>query len=176
VLALLSRGAILSICARDANGCVWQCAALGLALSPPPCTVAPVAPVVPATPGLHPAAPAWPLHGPGVRRRCGVTVRLRWRPLCMGPCASATQARWVQRRGVEGIEGSGGVCNAHLALQQHRSGAQVVAWRDLAPSYPSRMQCFSSEAWGGRSANRGQCAQACRKPYGGCWGVQRFKG
>jgi putative protease len=22
-------------------------------------------------------------------------------------------------------------------------------------------QCFSSEAWGGRSANRGQCAQAC---------------
>ena len=26
-------------------------------------------------------------------------------------------------------------------------------------------QCFSSEAWGGRSANRGQCAQACRLPY-----------
>jgi putative protease len=27
-------------------------------------------------------------------------------------------------------------------------------------------QCFSSEAWGGRSANRGQCAQSCRLPYG----------
>jgi U32 family peptidase len=27
-------------------------------------------------------------------------------------------------------------------------------------------QCFSSEAAGGRSANRGQCAQACRLPYG----------
>ncbi len=26
-------------------------------------------------------------------------------------------------------------------------------------------QCFSSEAWGGRSANRGQCAQSCRLPY-----------
>ena len=26
-------------------------------------------------------------------------------------------------------------------------------------------QCFSSEAWGGRTANRGQCAQACRLPY-----------
>jgi len=26
-------------------------------------------------------------------------------------------------------------------------------------------QCLSSEAWGGRSANRGQCAQACRLPY-----------
>lgn len=27
-------------------------------------------------------------------------------------------------------------------------------------------QCLSSETWGGRSANRGQCAQACRMPYG----------
>jgi U32 family peptidase len=26
-------------------------------------------------------------------------------------------------------------------------------------------QCFSSEVWGGRSANRGQCAQACRLAY-----------
>jgi len=27
-------------------------------------------------------------------------------------------------------------------------------------------QCFSSESGGGRSANRGQCAQQCRMPYG----------
>ncbi len=27
-------------------------------------------------------------------------------------------------------------------------------------------QCLTSEAWGGRSANRGQCAQSCRLPYG----------
>eukprot|EP00966_Prymnesium_polylepis_P241620 5587589-Prymnesium_polylepis.1 len=27
-------------------------------------------------------------------------------------------------------------------------------------------QCFSSETGGGRSANRGQCAQQCRMPYG----------
>ena len=26
-------------------------------------------------------------------------------------------------------------------------------------------QCLSSESWGGRSANRGQCAQQCRLPY-----------
>ena len=26
-------------------------------------------------------------------------------------------------------------------------------------------QCLTSEAIGGRSANRGQCAQACRQPY-----------
>jgi putative protease len=35
-------------------------------------------------------------------------------------------------------------------------GALCVAWSG---------QCLSSEAWGGRSANRGQCAQACRLPY-----------
>ncbi|MEM7674870.1 MAG: U32 family peptidase [Myxococcota bacterium] len=35
-------------------------------------------------------------------------------------------------------------------------GALCVSWSG---------QCFSSEAWGGRSANRGQCAQACRLPY-----------
>ncbi len=35
-------------------------------------------------------------------------------------------------------------------------GALCIAWSG---------QCLSSEAWGGRSANRGQCAQACRLPY-----------
>lgn len=35
-------------------------------------------------------------------------------------------------------------------------GALCISWSG---------QCFSSEAWGGRSANRGQCAQACRLPY-----------
>jgi putative protease len=35
-------------------------------------------------------------------------------------------------------------------------GALCVAWSG---------QCLTSEAWGGRSANRGQCAQSCRLPY-----------
>src|SRR5450756_1101847 len=38
-------------------------------------------------------------------------------------------------------------------------------WPKCAPSVAYSGQCFSSEAWGGRSANRGQCAQACRLPY-----------
>ena len=41
---------------------------------------------------------------------------------------------------------------------------QVFVHGALCVSYSG--QCFSSEAWGGRSANRGQCAQACRLPYG----------
>jgi len=36
------------------------------------------------------------------------------------------------------------------------AGALCMSWSG---------QCLSSEAWGGRSANRGQCAQACRHEY-----------
>ena len=40
---------------------------------------------------------------------------------------------------------------------------EVFVHGALCVSYSG--QCFSSEAWGGRSANRGQCAQACRLSY-----------
>jgi len=40
---------------------------------------------------------------------------------------------------------------------------EVFVHGALCVSYSG--QCFSSEAWGGRSANRGTCAQACRLAY-----------
>ena len=43
-----------------------------------------------------------------------------------------------------------------VELEVFIHGALCVAWSG---------QCLSSEAWGGRSANRGQCAQSCRMPY-----------
>ncbi|MCC6765605.1 MAG: DUF3656 domain-containing protein [Deltaproteobacteria bacterium] len=43
-----------------------------------------------------------------------------------------------------------------LELEVFIHGALCVAWSG---------QCLTSEAWGGRSANRGQCAQSCRLPY-----------
>ncbi len=43
-----------------------------------------------------------------------------------------------------------------VELEVFVHGALCMAWSG---------QCLSSEAWGGRSANRGQCAQACRMPY-----------
>lgn len=43
-----------------------------------------------------------------------------------------------------------------LELEVFIMGALCVSWSG---------QCLSSEAWGGRSANRGKCAQACRLPY-----------
>ncbi len=52
------------------------------------------------------------------------------------------------------IEAIGKEAKCELEIFVH--GALCVAYSG---------QCFSSEAWGGRSANRGQCAQACRLPY-----------
>lgn len=43
-----------------------------------------------------------------------------------------------------------------VELEAFVLGALCVSWSG---------QCLSSEAWGGRSANRGKCAQACRLPY-----------
>ena len=47
-----------------------------------------------------------------------------------------------------------------------KGGARVEAFVHGAMCVSYSGQCLSSEAWGGRSANRGQCAQACRLPYG----------
>jgi len=46
-----------------------------------------------------------------------------------------------------------------------RTGADLEIFVHGALCVAYSGQCFSSEAWGGRSANRGQCAQACRLPY-----------
>ncbi|HTJ47259.1 MAG TPA: U32 family peptidase [Kofleriaceae bacterium] len=43
-----------------------------------------------------------------------------------------------------------------LELEVFVHGALCVSWSG---------QCLTSESWGGRSANRGQCAQSCRLPY-----------
>lgn len=47
--------------------------------------------------------------------------------------------------------------------EQTECELEIFVHGALCVSYSG--QCFSSEAWGGRSANRGQCAQACRLPY-----------
>jgi putative protease len=47
--------------------------------------------------------------------------------------------------------------------QKTKADLEIFVHGALCVAYSG--QCFSSEAWGGRSANRGQCAQACRLPY-----------
>jgi putative protease len=49
-----------------------------------------------------------------------------------------------------------GTRNSELPLEVFVHGALCVAYSG---------QCLTSEALGGRSANRGECAQACRMPY-----------
>lgn len=51
-----------------------------------------------------------------------------------------------------------------VPLASPPSPRQIFVHGHMCVSYNG--QCFSSEAWGGRSANRGQCAQQCRMPYG----------
>lgn len=46
-----------------------------------------------------------------------------------------------------------------------KTGAELEMFVHGALCVAYSGQCFSSEAWGGRSANRGQCAQACRLEY-----------
>jgi putative protease len=79
--------------------------------------------------------------------------------------SSAEGVRFAQQLGVKRV-----VMARELSLPDIRAiraatdcQLEMFVHGALCVSYSG--QCFSSEAWGGRSANRGQCAQACRLPY-----------
>lgn len=67
----------------------------------------------------------------------------------------AVLSREVSLREMEAIASSGNAETA-LPLEVFVHGALCVAYSG---------QCLTSESLGGRSANRGECAQACRLPY-----------
>ncbi|GAX25725.1 hypothetical protein FisN_14Lh038 [Fistulifera solaris] len=54
----------------------------------------------------------------------------------------------------------------HQIAHQTMDGTELEVFVHGALCVSYSGQCFSSEFQGGRSANRGQCAQACRLPYG----------
>ena len=76
----------------------------------------------------------------------------------------ANGALFTQRLGVERV-----VVGRELSIEEiasvSKSGVEIEAFVHGALCVSYSGQCYSSEAWGGRSANRGQCAQACRMPY-----------
>lgn len=89
------------------------------------------------------------------------------------PLQGSTQMSVTDARGVE-MARSLGVDRVTLARElsldelrairaQTDGELEIFVHGALCVAYSG--QCFSSEAWGGRSANRGQCAQACRLPY-----------
>src|SRR5512135_3669072 len=67
-------------------------------------------------------------------------------------CQLVVLARECSLKEIESMQSSG----HSLPLEVFIHGALCVAYSG---------QCLTSEALGGRSANRGECAQACRLPY-----------
>lgn len=87
---------------------------------------------------------------------------------------ASTQMTLTEPRGVEWARERLGIRRAILARELSVADVRKVAERSSVPlevfvhgalcvAYSG--QCLTSEALGGRSANRGQCAQACRLPY-----------
>src|ERR1041385_2038952 len=69
-------------------------------------------------------------------------------------CSLVVLARECSFKGIAKIQAATGPASLPLEVFVH--GALCVAYSG---------QCLTSEALGGRSANRGECAQACRLPY-----------
>lgn len=78
---------------------------------------------------------------------------------------SAEGARFAQQLGAKRITLARELSLKEIRAikQQTECDLEIFVHGALCVAYSG--QCFSSEAWGGRSANRGQCAQACRLPY-----------
>ena len=69
-------------------------------------------------------------------------------------CNLVVLARECSIKEIEKIQTA--AANSQLPLEVFVHGALCIAYSG---------QCLTSEALGGRSANRGECAQACRMPY-----------
>jgi putative protease len=90
------------------------------------------------------------------------------------PVHASTQMTLTEPRGIEFARRELGIERVILARELSAADIEKVA---LGTSVPLEVfvhgalcvaysgQCLTSEALGGRSANRGQCAQACRLPY-----------
>ena len=71
-------------------------------------------------------------------------------------CNLAVLARECSIAEIEKMNAALGLAKLELPLEVFVHGALCVAYSG---------QCLTSESLGGRSANRGECAQACRMPY-----------
>jgi len=90
------------------------------------------------------------------------------------PIHASTQMTLTEPRGIEFARRELGIERVILARELSVADVEKVALETEVPlevfvhgalcvAYSG--QCLTSEALGGRSANRGQCAQACRLPY-----------
>ena len=77
----------------------------------------------------------------------------------------AEGVRFAQSFGVDRVTLARELSLDEVAKIYEQTGCELEMFVHGALCVAYSGQCFSSEAWGGRSANRGQCAQACRLPY-----------
>ncbi len=77
----------------------------------------------------------------------------------------AEGVRFAQRAGANRVTLARELSLKEVASIYQQTGCDLEMFVHGALCVAYSGQCFSSEAWGGRSANRGQCAQACRLPY-----------
>ena len=74
-------------------------------------------------------------------------------------------ARFAMDLGVQRVTLARELSLDEVRTIREQTGAELEIFVHGALCVAYSGQCFSSEAWGGRSANRGQCAQACRLSY-----------
>ena len=79
--------------------------------------------------------------------------------------SSADGAEFARERALPRVVVGRELSTQEIASVARGTSAEVEAFVHGALCISWSGQCLSSEAWGGRSANRGQCAQACRLPY-----------
>ncbi len=100
-------------------------------------------------------------------------VRLIKRVCPTLPVHGSTQMTLTEPRGIEFVRRLGvervilarelSIADIRKIIPQTPMPLEVFVHGALCVAYSG--QCLTSEALGGRSANRGQCAQACRMPY-----------
>ncbi len=79
--------------------------------------------------------------------------------------SDAEGVRFAQSFGADRVTLARELSLDEVRIIQEQTGCALEVFVHGALCVAYSGQCFSSEAWGGRSANRGQCAQACRLPY-----------
>ena len=78
-------------------------------------------------------------------------------------CNLAVLARECSIKEIGKIQAAYAGKDSQLSTLNHQLPLEVFVHGALCVAYSG--QCLTSEALGGRSANRGECAQACRMPY-----------
>ena len=78
-------------------------------------------------------------------------------------CNLVVLARECSIAEIEKIKAAGAVADHQPSPLNHQLPLEVFVHGALCVAYSG--QCLTSESLGGRSANRGECAQACRMPY-----------